>query len=110
MSDWKAGSIKRRDARSTKSPNEVPKPGPAKKDTKRWCRGKPGVEHRPVCRDYSEAKLTRFVAHDGHEVKLHKGWKLLVCTECGKELERYYPWGHDKKNPPAWVTDAAPAV
>lgn len=101
------GAAKRRDERNVRKPDEVGRRPAGKKDTKKWCRGKVGVEHKPVCRDYSEAKLTRFVAHDGHEMKLHKGWKLLVCTGCGKELERYYPWGADKKKPPEWVKQSA---
>lgn len=103
--NWKQEATKRRDERNAKDPVRR-KPVPGKKDKKRWCRGKVGVEHKPVCRDYNEAKLTRYINVAGIEIPLHKGWKLLVCTECGKELAHYYPMGAFKRNPPEWVKEA----
>ena len=95
MSEWKEEAAQRRDARNIKSP-EAAKPVPAKKDKKRWCRGKVGVEHQPVCRNYVDIKGAADYA---------KAWKLLVCTECGKELDRYMPFFRfgKAKEPPAWV-------
>lgn len=99
MSDWKQQAATRRDARNVRSPDEVGKPGAAKKDKKRWCRGKAGIEHKGVCRDYREVKGLG-VSIPGFAKK----WRLLVCTECGKELATYYAFGKSKKDPPAWVT------
>lgn len=104
MSEWRVGAARRRDARNTRSPAEVPKGAAAnaKKNTKRWCRGKVGVEHKPKCVDYAE---TKFIG-DGHSLKrLYTGWKLLVCTECGRELAKHWPIGSQKKNPPEWVKE-----
>jgi hypothetical protein len=104
MGDWKEGANKRRDARHTKAPDEPGKGNPKatkKKDTKRWCRGKVGVEHKLKCMDYSE------VHHQKPDSigSWGKGWKILACTVCGKELERWYPMGMGRgKNPkPEWV-------
>jgi hypothetical protein len=50
MSDRKAAAAKRRDARATKVEAEtIRAPGGHRKDRKKWCRGKAGVEHVPVC-------------------------------------------------------------
>lgn len=44
MSEWKAGAAQRRDERATKT--DLPtRRSRGKKDTRRWCRGKVGVEH-----------------------------------------------------------------
>lgn len=99
MSEWKQGAAKRRDERNSRGPVRQ-KPGPAKKDTKRWCRGKVGVEHKTECRVYRDVKN----AYAGKGGDFLKGWRVLVCTECGKELATHYPFGAAKKDPPAWVT------
>jgi hypothetical protein len=106
-SDWRVRANERRDARHTKTPVEVPKPAAAnkKKDTRRWCRGKVGVEHTPKCVDYGEAKHAP-TDYCGHPVNHYEGWKLLICTTCGKELDRFCPWrwvGEELPKPPAWV-------
>lgn len=44
-SSWRAGGIIRRDARNAKDMVEVAKTRNSK-DTKRWCRGKKGVNHK----------------------------------------------------------------
>lgn len=98
MSDWKQGAAKRRDERNVRSPDRQ-RPPPSKKDTRRWCRGKVGVEHKTVCKDYREVKGLG-TAIPGFA----KDWRLLVCTECGKELATHYAFGASKKDPPAWVT------
>lgn len=99
MKSWRESANQRRDARHTKSPDEVGKRPAAKKDTKKWCRGKVGVEHKPKCVDYRETKNN----YAGMGPGFSKGWKLLVCEACGKELDHYYPFGKAKKNPPDWV-------
>lgn len=93
MSDWKQDAAKRRDARNSK--DTVRPKGGSKRDTKRWCKGKVGVEHTPKCFDYAEVKRGPWL----------KGWKLLACTECGKELDTWWPSARNKRNKPDWVTD-----
>jgi hypothetical protein len=47
-SSWKASGVIRRDVRASHDGPEVPRPPRAAKDTRRWCRGIPGREHRLV--------------------------------------------------------------
>lgn len=97
MSDWKRTAAARRDARHTAS--EPTKPTHrAKKDRKRWCRGKVGVEHKGECRRYDEVKNAPSYFGD---------WRILVCVECGKELDLWMPPrdGWPLSDPkPEWVT------
>lgn len=98
---WKERANRRRDLRQEKTPNEVPPPGAASagKDTKRWCRGKVGVEHQPKCMGYNDLK------GGGRIASMSRDWKILACTVCGKELAYWYPFGSRKNNPkPEWVT------
>lgn len=102
MSDWKIDASKRRDARNARSPGETPKPATAnaKKNTRKWCRGKVGIEHQPKCVDHIQTK--------GWSILQSSGAKLLVCTACGKELDRYWPigpWESYAANhpPPDWA-------
>lgn len=100
MSEWKQQSAKRRDARHG---GDAPKTkAPGKKDRKRWCRGKKGIEHKPQARRYNDVKGASSWSRD---------WWVLVCTECGKELAQYWPMtfaivggGRTKADPPPdWV-------
>lgn len=100
MSDnaWKAGAAKRRDEKQVKDPaQEVVRKSP-RKDKARWCRGKTGTNHTPVCKTFAEAKSK---PSDGY----WSNWRILVCSTCGKELKHFFPlWGLVKeKEPPAWV-------
>lgn len=100
--EWDKKSADRRDTRNDKSTPEVGKSKPGKKNTKKWCRGKEGVEHKLKCVDYNSVKST----YVGLNTGLAKGWKLLICETCGKELERYFPMsflGRKPKTPPEWV-------
>ena len=97
MSDRKQEAAKRRDIKNTRVPDEVGKRPAGKKNTNKWCRGKVGVEHKTKCVNYRDTKNT----HVGSSFEFSKGWKLLICTECGKELKRYYPF--IKGRPPEWV-------
>lgn len=82
---WKARGVAVRDARHTHDGPEVAKPS-ATKDTKRWCKGKVGREHKLV------------VTLD---VKWHGYPRLLrSCTTCGKEFGSYSGWGKE----PDWVS------
>lgn len=73
--DWNADVIKRRAFRHTMNGPEVPKGSRSKKNTKKWCKGKVGVEHTPVG-------------------KWGAGWHnymcILACTRCGKHLDYWY--------------------
>lgn len=103
MKDRKQGDVDRRDERQDRSTPEIPKVR-SRKDRKRWCRGRDGVEHRPVCRRYQEVKNVQ-AAYAEH-------WRLLVCSECGRELDHWYPmptsWSGlgrlPRRSPPPWVT------
>jgi hypothetical protein len=97
MSDYREQANKRRDARQAKGPVIRP-PGGSKKDTKKWCRGRVGVEHTPVCVDYDAHKRTTFTS----------GWKILVCSACNKQLDHWWPniWSKNGGGtPPDWVRD-----
>ena len=95
MSDWKEGAARRRDARNTKDPvNRAP--GGSNRDTKRWCRGKVGVEHTAECRVYVETKGLA-----GLMGSALKRWRVLVCTTCGKELATWLGRGER----PGWVSE-----
>ena len=96
MSEWRERANKRRDERQTKAPAIRP-PSGSKKNTKKWCRGKVSVEHKPVCVAYNDLKNVHFSVPD---------WKVLVCSECKKELDHWWPctWFKEKRDPPAWVS------
>lgn len=99
MSDWKEGALKRRDARHTKVSDEPTKSVKVakKKDTKKWCRGKEGVEHKLECVPYSATKKTT--------QKFYESWRLLICKTCGKEMDTYFPslGKFIRRQKPAWV-------
>lgn len=61
---------------------------PSKKDTKTWCKGKIGKNHKEKV--FSEMKP------DGSLKK-----KELRCESCGKILETYYPFLIEK---PEWAS------
>lgn len=93
MSEWKQAAARRRDERNAKPDDASTLSASKRKDTKRWCRGKVGVEHRPECRRYNETKR--------QDLPGLNSWRVLVCSECGKELATWYG---TKKNKPEWVT------
>lgn len=78
-SEWKEGANKRRDFRHSKSDPEVPK-YKNKKDTKRWCKGKVGVEHDLVRVPWKGAPTVAQVDE---------------CTKCGKNIGFYLNRGCD---------------
>ncbi len=104
MSEWKQEAAVRRAIRAVKDPkvDGAPRAKPAKKDTRRWCRGKPGVEHMLKCMDFHRDKGMN--ARPEPDESISAGWKVLSCTVCGKELERWFPmFKGERKSPPAWV-------
>lgn len=82
MSDWRERANKRRDERQTKVPN-IRAPNGSRKDTKRWCRGVVGREHKPVCVSYNELKHS--------DASYPKEWRVLVCETCRREMDYYWP-------------------
>lgn len=68
-----------------------------KRVTKRWCRGVINRPHQPKCVVYKDYKRSN----------IGSTWRLLVCTECHKELDCYFPaliTGERKDRPkPSWV-------
>lgn len=94
MSDWRESANRRRDQRQTKLPI-IRAPSCSKKNTKRWCRGKVGVEHKPICVVYDDLKNR----------KVYAPWRVLICSACKKELDHYYPspFRTLPAPPPAWV-------
>ena len=92
-SDWRLRAIKRRDERHTRA--DVRSPSGSKKDTKRWCRGVVGREHKPECRPYSDPPTPYSAA-----------WRLLVCSTCGRHLDWWMPVAWSKPaEKPAWVVE-----
>ncbi len=99
MKDWKNSGIKRRDERHTILP-EIRPPGRSGKSTKRWCGGKVGVLHQPLCKAYSDLKNTAGITPMSRE------WRILVCSECDRVLDRWWPspWTQPEKKP-GWVVE-----
>ena len=69
-----------------------------RKNRKRWCRGKLGVEHQPVCMTYREAKGAPLFPSQEAD-------RFLVCRVCGKELQHWWTmFKSSRQNKPDWVT------
>jgi hypothetical protein len=96
MSDWRESANKRRNARQARLP--IRPPSVSRRDTKKWCRGKVGVEHKSYCVSYNDLKNTRATYADE--------WKVLICTACGKQLAHWWPsvFRPTKEQAPDWVT------
>lgn len=56
------------------------RPVSGKKDTKRWCRGKVGIEHK------KKWALNRRMDHSLTTKRPNTCW-TFSCTECGKEFD-----------------------
>jgi hypothetical protein len=90
---WKTAAAKRAAERHTHA--DV-RPGKATnaKDTKRWCKGYVGREHKTDVKSAPDLKGWGDIFED---------YQILYCVKCGKELARYYPsrlWAMPK---PAWA-------
>jgi hypothetical protein len=68
-----------------------------KASRKRWCRGKEGVEHQPVCMTYEQAKGPSRYPSQAAE-------RFRVCKVCGKELAHFWGLALQKGHEPDWVT------
>lgn len=93
MSGW--GPIPARSAVKAAAITEPEQRAPAKKNTRAWCKGKPGLEHKPVI---------VFRSSERGACHLAQGWQLSIwpdepwecahreeCGSCGKILR-----DHDK--------------
>jgi len=74
---------------------EIPRPLSKRKNTKRWCKGKPGREHDPKVE--LNRRIFGYALDNNRECggKSPLGTKVfcyhhVVCTKCGKEL-KYRP-------------------
>ncbi len=99
-SDYKKRGIDRRDYRSEKVPEGDTVPNKSfqlkkKKNTKLWCKGKEGVEHKLKCYPYKA--ILSFAD------SIFKDWRVLACEVCGKEVDNYSPTSWSKKQKPDWV-------
>jgi hypothetical protein len=74
---------------------------PNRRNTKRWCHGKVGVEHKLVVKPYAEVK-----GELGFR-DIFKGWLIQYCVECGKNTATYHPSAvTGPVTPiPAWVAE-----
>lgn len=91
---WKQSGTKVRDARHTKVEDAATPGLSKKKDTKKWCKGKAGVEHELKCYPYK---------HDGKN-KYLKSCYVLACSSCGKEFASYFGTFSSTKKPD-WVVE-----
>lgn len=92
MSSWQEKSNRRKEFRQAKE-EQRERPDISKKDTKKWCGGKVGREHKLKC----------FLYFD--ELSVDKNsqlnrWRALICIECGKRLDS---WLGNNKFKPDWV-------
>jgi hypothetical protein len=102
FSSWREGSAARRVERQAPAAKDVPKTR-GTRDTKRWCRGRLGVEHRAVVKTRSE--LGKDTWSRDHLKPLRRQWLIRFCTVCGKEIDHYYPFGTMIDRPPPWALE-----
>jgi hypothetical protein len=111
-SSWREGAVAVKAARQAPVVDDAPatRHVPNKRDTKRWCKGKVGREHKPAVKTYSELKNWQGIK--GMATDIWQGWVVQYCTECGKELDHYSPpWGNvalyrkPPPPPPAWAEE-----
>jgi len=84
-SSWHASGLIARDERHTKTEQQVARHG-AKKNTKRWCRGRVGKEHKTEWRNWQALREHREDRpQDGH-------FFVLICTTCKREVDTCFAW------------------
>lgn len=89
---WRTRGIIRRDFRASKDgPEELPAKSLGKKNKKKWCKGKKGVEHVLV------EKVSRTYTHRNATTTYYS----RVCKNCSKQIDfwhrretRYHACGH----------------
>lgn len=101
FSSWREGSAARRDTRQAPAPLTAnTRSVPNKRDTKRWCKGKVGVEHKLVVKTRRELGKEHYRSPD----KMPS--LCRYCEACGREFDWYHPWFKaDRQNPPQWVVE-----
>ncbi len=84
---WQMGAAVRKAIRQAPVVSDAPatRSVPNSRKTKKWCRGKAGVEH--VLNVKTHRELKNWVA--GSDIL--KGWLVCYCSKCGKEIESYIP-------------------
>ena len=90
---WHASGVLARDARHVKTEQQVAGHR-AKKDTKRWCRGRVGKEH--------DLEWVNFWAHrQNREYQPGDGnWWMSICKRCEKHIESCRSWMGGRCNNP----------
>lgn len=86
MGKWDA---EHRTAGRVPSADERTRRAPARKDKRRWCRGKVGVEHQPAIRKGDNYTYARRVCEQWQPGKRWTRWLCCeqeYCTACGKIL------------------------
>jgi len=86
-SSYHVQGLVKRDKQHSHDGPEVTRPS-GHKDTRKWCKGKVGREHKP------EAVL---IAGHGSIPQL-----VYACKKCGKELDHF--WGKRKVDEKPWAT------
>lgn len=101
------GAVSDADARDPKLDIRAPHSA-IKKKTRHWCRGKRGVPHQLVVRDYVTVKRVSWPEW----FRPGGGSKILLCAKCGKEFDTYHPRAATPYFPaivaPDWVTNPPP--
>lgn len=67
----------------------------ASSSKKQWCGNKVGIDHKLKCIPAKESKLFPIIYDDGEYI--------LLCSECGKELDYYLNFQGKLENMPDWL-------
>lgn len=73
---------------------------PNRRNTRRWCKGKVGAEHKSVVGTWRALKHTG--GRDFHGTLFHGGL-IRYCSECGKEIETFLPMRGSSRPTPDWA-------
>jgi len=96
MTDWNERARIRRNVRQAPAESDVPK-AHGNRDTRRWCRGKVGVEHKLVV-------ASRDQLGKGYGAPVFEPWLVRYCATCGKEFDSYSSMSFaGKREPPEWA-------
>lgn len=98
MDSWKKTAANRRDFKASKDEADNKPSNSAKKDTKKWCKGKQGKKHTLAVKPYKDLKGDSGATDRKHYTN---GWYIRYCTTCGKETDYHYPFGKIEK--PEWL-------
>ena len=102
FASWQQGTAARKVVRQVRASDaHGTRNIPNGRKTRRFCRGKEGLEHKPAVTTYGATKMARW------GVASFDRWLLQYCTVCGKELASYSPPaaapGRVVPPPPEWV-------